>query len=281
MKRRLPDTVIFILKDFRLPFLSELISETEAMGILVRTEASGSVTDLRIGSNDYIITDDIGGAELARKYKTGYSAFAVSETGYVGFWDAQCIIQGFDEIDADFLIKMYERARNIPWKIFETERTVVRELVLDDIDDMYKLYSEPGLSDFLPALCKDREEEVEFEKYYIRTMYGFYGYGIWTVLDKETGKFIGRAGITHRDGYDDLEVGYMLSNAYQHKGIAMEVMKAVIDYAKDKYGCEKLNAFIDDRNTSSIEFAKRIGFKKTGMVTAEERSLGWYVLKIQ
>lgn len=280
MKRQLPSNIIFIMESLKHPFLPELIRELEAMGIIVCTTEKQGFKALTPGLNDYIVTDMKEGAEVARKNKTGYCAFVQDEPSKTEFWDAECIIQGFDEVDADFIVKMYERSKHIPWIILETPRTVVRELVIDDIDDMYDLYAEPGLSDFIPKLCESKDEEIEFEQMYIKSMYEFYGYGIWTVLDKETGKFIGRAGLANRDGFEDMEVGYMLSNKYQHKGIAAEVMEAIIAYAAKKFGCERLNAFIDDDNITSIRFAEKLGFKKTGMARIEDKFLGWYILKI-
>ena len=280
MKRQLPSNIIFILEKQDYPYLSELVRELEGMGIPVHFFDQVSVRDCAPGGNDYIISGCLYGAEKARQSGTGYMAFADGELSDAEFWDAQCVIQGFDEVDADFVIKMYERSRHIPWTILETERTIVRELTLEDIDDLYRLYAEPGLADYIPPLCEDRNEEEEFEKMYIESMYGFYGYGIWVILDRETERFIGRAGITHRDGYEDLEVGYMLSREYQHKGIATEVMKAIIEYAVKKYGSRKLNAFIADENAGSIRFSERLGFRKKDRALIEGRELGWYILEL-
>ena len=277
MKRKLPSTVFFIMAKTDYPYLSGLIREIETMGIGVRVLGKDSAKELVPGENDYIISDLKDGAEKARQAGTGYMVFDDGGLPEDEFWDAECMIRGFEEVDADFVIKMYERARHIPWTILETERTVIRELTLDDIDDLYKLYAEPGIADYIPPLCEDRNEEVEFEKMYIESMYGFYGYGIWVILDRETERFIGRAGITHRDGFEDLEVGYILSREYQHKGIATEVIKAVMRYAEKKYGSRKLNAFIDDENISSIRFAEKLGFKKKGKAMIDGRDMGWYV----
>ena len=279
MKRKLPSNIFFIMENTDRPYLSELVREIEAMGIGVRLLDHEAAKTLLPGTDDYIITDCILGSERARKSGTGYMAHTFREGLKDEYWDAQCIIEGFDEVDADFVIKMYERSKHIPWTILETPRTIIRELTLEDIDDMYSLYAEPGLSDYIPPLCEDRDDEVEFEKMYISSMYEFYGYGIWTILDRETERFIGRAGVAHRDGYEDLEVGYMLSSAYQHKGIATEVVTAIISYAKKKFGCESFNAFIDENNTASIRFAQKLGFKKKGDALIEGRNLSWYILE--
>ena len=279
MKKQLPTNIIFILDKPEYPYLAELVQEIEALGICVRIPDKVSDGEFVPGENDYIISGCAEGAEMARQAGTGYMAFAEAGVSGEEFWDAECMIQGFEEVDADFVLKMYERARHIPWTILETERTIIRELTLDDIDDLYKLYAEPGLAEHIPPLCEDREEEVEFERMYIESMYGFYGYGIWVILDRETGEFIGRAGITGRDGYEDLEVGYILSRKYQHRGIATEVMKAIIQYAHQKFGCSKLNAFIDAANTASVRFAEKLGFKKRGIAAIEGRDMEWYVLE--
>ncbi|MCR5625682.1 MAG: GNAT family N-acetyltransferase [Lachnospiraceae bacterium] len=268
--------VLFIMKERNVPYLNMLIEDLEEKGIDIFY--TFEYNDLNSGDDTYIITDCEDGIELARNYNIGYIAYFPDEYNELPCPDAQCVFRGFDELTADFVIKMYERFMGIPWTILETERCIVREMSLKDIDELYELYDQPGITDYIPGLCKYREEEVEFERAYIKLMYEFCGYGIWNIIDKESGKIIGRAGIANRDGFDDPEIGYLVGKDYQNRGIAKEVVSAIIKYGRSMLGFSRFNAFVHDENIPSIKLITGLGFKKVGYEIIEKSKLGHYVL---
>ena len=171
------------------------------------------------------------------------------------------LVEGFEEVDADFLNKVYQRYYHIPWRILETERCVVRELSLEDLDGLFELYADEGMDDYTEPLYP-YEEEKEFQRAYIDHMYRYYGYGLWLVFEKQTGQLIGRAGLEHREYNDvvELELGYLIGKKYQGKGYATEVCKAILDYAKEKAGFDRINTVIQDGNVISMELSKKLGF---------------------
>lgn len=172
---------------------------------------------------------------------------------------SQCMIEGLDEVDADFLVKMYQRKYKLPWMIAETERLILREFSLADGMDIF-----PDISN-----------DPEFTKKYIEKMYGFFGYGIWAVELKNTGEIIGRAGLYNRDGFDELEIGYSIEDSYRGNGYAYEACRAVIDAAISRYGQKSLHALIDTDNKSSIGLIEKLGFIKEGTYDGLEK----YVIK--
>ena len=95
-------------------------------------------------------------------------------------------------------------------------------------------------------------------------MYGFFGYGFWNIIDRESGRLIGRAGISNRRDFDIPELGYLLDREHRGRGIAYEVCTSVIDYGKRILGIGELNAFIQKENLPSIRLAEKIGFTDTG-----------------
>ncbi len=269
--------VLFFLKENpgEIPWLGELLSELEASGI---QSLFAPFEGAALGEDRFVITDSDEGADFARATDCGYMAMAPGNESWL-FQGAECVFEDFAEINADFVIKMFERFHDIPWTICRTERTIVREMTLDDLDDLYRIYAEEGITEYTGSLLEEREEERAFEKAYIETMYRFFGYGIWIVLDRETGEVIGRAGVTNRSGYEELELGYLLSKRYQHRGIAREVVAAVIDYARRALGCSRLNAFADERNLPSCHLLEDFGFVRCGRALIEGRELMRYLLE--
>lgn len=171
------------------------------------------------------------------------------------------LVEGFEEVDVDFLEKVYQRHHHIPWTILETERCVVRELTLDDLDDLFDLYRDGEISRYTDDL-HTYEEEKELQRAYIENMYRYFGYGLWLVFSKDTGALIGRAGLEHREYHDEIELdlGYVIGTKYQRQGFATEICQAMIEYAKENTGFERINVLIKEGNLASEKLAQKLGF---------------------
>lgn len=95
------------------------------------------------------------------------------------------LIEGLEEVDETFLLRAYERKHGIPWTIVTTERCIVREITLDDLDGLFALYAGEGMTEYLDPLY-EYEKEKEYQRSYINYMYRLYGYGMWVVIEKAT-----------------------------------------------------------------------------------------------
>ena len=241
--------------------LKRLLKELHDKGVAVENASYTSGIVCANLSGCIMICDCEEGAAIARSFGMGYLVYLKDYRAGGCFADSLCIIEGFDEIDYDFLNKMFQRSRHIPWTILETQRCMVREITLDDVDSVYCIYDNPMITKYVEGLYEDREEERDFTKAYIENMYGFYGYGMWVIIEKETKRIIGRAGLGNRDGYKELELGYVIDVAYQQKGYASEVCSAIMKYAMERLGCFNMNAFIRKENIPSIRLAEKLGFR--------------------
>ncbi|MDE5910193.1 MAG: GNAT family N-acetyltransferase [Lachnospiraceae bacterium] len=155
----------------------------------------------------------------------------------------------------------FKRLAGLPWNILETDRLKVRESTVEDVDDFYRIYSEPSITYYMENLYQKREEEEAYMKAYIDQIYGFYGYGLWTVQLKDTGEVIGRAGLSVREGYDLPELGFVIDAAHQNKGYAFEVCAAILIYAKEELAFDKVQALVNEKNTASLGLLDRLGFE--------------------
>ncbi|MCR5546972.1 MAG: GNAT family N-acetyltransferase [Lachnospiraceae bacterium] len=184
------------------------------------------------------------------------------------------ILLSFESVDFSYLWKVHHRFHGIPLYIMETERTIIRELCMDDMDDLFKLYEGEHMTDYMEPLY-EREEEESYEANYIEKVYGFYDYGMWLVFHKETKELIGRAGVESRGGIehssrredDDyrndpetVELGYAIKEEYQNKGYATEVCSAIIRYTFDTLGMKRIYAQVDEKNIPSVKLLKKLNF---------------------
>ena len=132
---------------------------------------------------------------------------------------------------------------------------------MEDLEKFYQLYKGPGM-EFMEPL-KDYGIEQEKLWSYIRNRYPFYGYGMWTVEDKETGQVIGRAGLEEReiDGEEYTELGYMIHHLYRRNGIGLEICQAILEYAKHTLYIEEIHAFAHENNVASKKLLEKLRFE--------------------
>lgn len=205
-------------------------------------------------------------AKYAQERNQGAAAVYYERKGSMENVSADLIVQGFEEIGVQFLDRIHKRRNGLPWNILYTSRTCVREITLSDLDELYELYEGEGITDYTEPLFA-REKEEEYTKSYISYMYRYYGYGMWVVCDRVSGKLLGRAGIEHHDeengeGEVLMELGYMIRKEYQNKGYATEVCKAILEYACEELQMNQLHCFIHPKNYASIRVAEKLGFLK-------------------
>lgn len=188
---------------------------------------------------------------------------------------ADILVEGFAEVDVQFLDRIMKRAQGLPWITVVTRRCYLREITLDDLDDLYALYAGDGITDYIEPLY-DRPREEQYTRDYIRCMYRFYGYGMWLVYDRKSGALIGRAGFSHQDLGEEivLEMGYIIGAPYQRQGYATEVCEKLLVFARahlSDFGT--LNCFVELGNTASLALLHRLEFTPHGTVVVNGKEM--------
>ena len=174
---------------------------------------------------------------------------------------ANYVVLSLEQVTYRDFVRVFERHHGIPWHILETKRCRVREFGMDDLDALYALYAQPHVTDFIEPLYAYAQER-EYEKNYIERIYGFYGFGMWLVFEKETGQLIGRAGLEYREPCEEgeVEMGYLIAPSHWRKGYATEVCQAILTYAKEELGMEKIVSHVHLKNDASRHLLEKLGF---------------------
>lgn len=169
----------------------------------------------------------------------------------------------YKESDMDPAFAERDRCRKAgkPVEIAQTDRLRIRETVMADVPELYEIWRQPGMGDYLEPMQPTLEEELEFTKAYIRHMYAFYDFGIWTVLERKSGQVIGRAGLFPSKILDEgVELGYMIAPDRQGLGYASECIRAILEYAANVLDISEVHVLIDARNPASVRTAANSGF---------------------
>jgi len=90
------------------------------------------------------------------------------------------------------------------------------------------------------------------------------GFSMFSVIEKSSGRWIGRLGPWQPEGWPGTEVGWGLVRDAWGKGYATEGAAAAIDWAFDTLGWTEVIHTIDPQNVPSQEVAKRLGSKNLG-----------------
>lgn len=167
-----------------------------------------------------------------------------------------------EELEAEYLERVYRRFMNIPWDILETKRCIIRETTVMDVDTFYEIYSNPEIIRYMEDLYPEKEQEQAYIQEYIEKVYQYFEFGVWTVLWKETGEIIGRAGFSVREGYDLPELGFVIAVPWQGKGVATEVCSAILKYGEEEFGFEKVQTLAETENAASLALCRSLGFEE-------------------
>ena len=146
--------------------------------------------------------------------------------------------------------------------IIETKRLILREYTIDDFEDLFEILSDAETMQHYP---KPYDEKMTHR--WIEWSIGNYkehGFGLWAIILKETGKFIGDCGLTIQNIDGELlpEIGYHINKKYWRKGFGKEAAKAVRDWAFEntEYNC--LYSYMKGTNVASYSTAASVGMKK-------------------
>ena len=146
----------------------------------------------------------------------------------------------------------------------ESERLILRDWELSDLDDLFEYASVPGTGEMAGwPHHKDKEESLYRVKHFIEEKHTF------AIVYKENNKVIGSLGIekygledklTEFDGYYGREIGYVLSKDYWGKGLMPEAVKLVTSYLFNTLNYDFLICGHYDKNNRSKRVQEKCGF---------------------
>ena len=138
-----------------------------------------------------------------------------------------------------------------------TSRCCIRDFTMDDTADLHKVLSDEKVMEYIePAFDLEQTKEFIEEAGLCEPPL------VYALEWKEIGKVIGHV-IFHQYEEDSYEIGWIINRGYWGKGVADEVTKALVEYAKG-LGITRCVIECDTEQAVSKHIALKNGFVYEG-----------------
>lgn len=141
----------------------------------------------------------------------------------------------------------------------ETARLRLRHLILDDLDALFGIYSNPEVMKYVGKGARTKDETLAALIKMIE--HWKHGFGMWAIIHFGNSKFIGRCGLCFLDNTPEIELGYTLDKPYWNMGLATEASLAILKYGFEQIGLKRIVAIARPENLASQRVMQKVGMK--------------------
>lgn len=139
----------------------------------------------------------------------------------------------------------------------ETDRLILRPPCAEDFDAWAAFMVDPEAARFLggPQSAGGAWRSMAM----MAGAWAIYGCSNFSVIEKTSGRWIGRAGPWHPPGWPGPEIGWAFDRSAWGKGYATEAARRCLAFVFEDLHWDRVVHPIDPANLASIALAKRIG----------------------
>jgi [ribosomal protein S5]-alanine N-acetyltransferase len=143
--------------------------------------------------------------------------------------------------------------------VLETDRLLLREMSLDDLDFIAQPLAHPEVMRYWPRCYTRREAADWIQRQQLR--YARDGVGYWLAISRESGQPVGQAGlmVLEVDDCEELGLGYIMHRPFWRRGYATEAAAACRNYGFSTMGRARIIAVIRPENVASQGVAGKLG----------------------
>ena len=151
-----------------------------------------------------------------------------------------------------------------PFPILTTERLTLRQLVINDEQEIFALRSDSEINKYL-----DRQESKTIEdarSFIIKVTENIKNNGsiYWAITLSKSKTFVGTICLfDFSDENTKCEIVYELLPTFQRQGIMKEATEKIIDYAFQTIQIKRIEAFTHKDNQSSIKLLEKLAFQNS------------------
>jgi RimJ/RimL family protein N-acetyltransferase len=139
----------------------------------------------------------------------------------------------------------------------ETGRLMLRPLRLEDFDAWAAAAADAKMTEFLGG---PQPRAVAWRAFMAMAgSWALHGFAMFSVIEKASGRWVGRVGPWRPDGWPGNEIGWGLAREGEGRGYAYEAAAAATDWAFAALGWADVIHCIDSNNKRSEAVAVRLG----------------------
>ncbi|MGY3605033.1 GNAT family N-acetyltransferase [Bradyrhizobium sp. Leo121] len=148
----------------------------------------------------------------------------------------------------------------------ETPRLILRSWKASDIAPNTAMLADPETARFITPDHKAVTNETTGWRNaaVIAGHWALYGFGMFAVEERSSGRYVGRVGPWYPAGWPGFEVGWGIAKDHRGKGYAVEAARAAIDWVFANLAVDRIIHCIDPVNAASQSVARRLGAKIDG-----------------
>jgi RimJ/RimL family protein N-acetyltransferase len=146
----------------------------------------------------------------------------------------------------------------------DTERLVMRGFREDDLDEMAAISADPEVTKWVGDDNGLSREDTWRRMAYWVGHWELRGFGQWALIERETGRLVGRAGLLRPEAWPGLEVGWLVAREHWGRGFAPEAGRGAIEWAREELGADHVISLIEDANERSARVAEKLGMTVEG-----------------
>lgn len=147
-----------------------------------------------------------------------------------------------------------------------TNRLIIRNLVIADLDNFHQYRSNPEVTKYQGFDVMTKETCADFINSQAEKQFGKPGQWIqYAIENKETNQLIGDCAVKlHQYDVRLAEVGMTISDLHQKKGYAKEALSGILDWLFETQNIHRVTEIVDAENVASINLLKSLNFKQEG-----------------
>jgi [ribosomal protein S5]-alanine N-acetyltransferase len=168
--------------------------------------------------------------------------------------------------------------------ILETDRLILKEMLVSNAEAFFAMDNNPNVHRYLWNKPTQKIEETIETIAFVRKQYVDNGIGRFTIISKETGEFMGWAGlkfntemVNNKTNFYD--IGYRLDEKFWGKGFASEASFVWLKYAFETLKIKIIDAAAHSDNIASNRILQKIGMKMTEQYLEDGVLWNWYQLE--
>ena len=143
-----------------------------------------------------------------------------------------------------------------------TERLRLRPLCHEDLDELCRVYTDPRVERFIGTHTREQvRAELDYEVHHQAE----FGWALWGLEERSTGRFIGDCGLRPLEMRGpEIELGYDLHPDFWGRGLATEAAQAAIGLAFSRFAIDHVIAVVKADHVASRRVLEKCGLSQVG-----------------